>query len=234
MNSEWWIEKMLIKRKNKKGFTLLEVLISIGILATMMLSVTQITDGILSKKERNDERMSLHHSVVITVTKIKDDLNMAFLADSKFQGKNAVYKSGFLGAEDSMNFSTMSNVHFHKNKAETDQNHVGYFIEKNDRGYFDLKRRQTDYLLDDLEKGGESFILLRDVSEFELEYYDSNKKDWQQKWDTGSASAAGKLPQIVKVKFTKMGEEEADERDRKEHYYEFLVEVPMYNTKISF
>src|SRR3989339_994656 len=172
---------MFIKSHNlaHKGFTLLEIVIAMSILAVMMVSITQLTGSILVKKDRNEIRMQLQHQITVAITKITDDLHMAFLADSKFQGKDQKYKTGFVGKEDGVNFSTMSQVHFVKNKADTEQVAVGYFLEKNEADTFVLKRRQTDRLPEKLDVGGQAFALLRDVSQFSLEYFDANKKEWQ-------------------------------------------------------
>ncbi|MBU1917006.1 prepilin-type N-terminal cleavage/methylation domain-containing protein [bacterium] len=226
-------------RQPNAGFTMIEIIIAIGILAAMMVSVTEFTTNILNRKVKNDDRMQMHHTVSVAVNKITDDLRMAFIVDSKFQGKDSVYKTGFIGEESRMDFSTMSNVHFIKNKKDTDQIHVGYVAEKNEKGHLDLKRRQTDYLEDKINEGGHSLLLIKNMSQFALEYYDSNKEEWKKKWDTESISAAGKLPQIVKIKVgvLQIFDEETEKepkKEPKEHYYEFLAEIPMYNTKISF
>jgi len=199
-----------------------------------MVSVTEFTTNMLGRKVKNDDRMQMHHTVSVAVNKITDDLRMAFIVDSKFQGKGSVYKTGFIGEETRMDFSTMSNVHFIKNKKDTDQVHVGYIAKKNAKGHLDLKRRQTDYLEDKINEGGQSQLLIKNMSQFALEYYDSNKEEWKKKWDTESISAAGKLPQIVKIKLGVLQFFDDTEKEPKEHYYEFLAEIPMYKTKISF
>jgi len=221
--------------KNTHGFTLLEIIIAIGILAAMTMTMTDITTGIMFSKKRAEQRNETRHGVAIALSKISDDLKMAFQADKKFDGKDKSYKTGFVADTNKMNFSTMSNVHFVKNNRDTDQIHVGYFLVKNNEGNTDLVRRNTNHLTDDLEEGGQGFVLINDVKDFDLEYFDGNKKEWQDKWDTESISSAGKLPQIVKVKITVYGEPLLDDEDRrKEYFYELHVPIEMYNKKVSF
>lgn len=221
--------------KNRKGFTLLEIIIAIGILAGMTMTMTDVTTGIMYSRKRAEERNESRHAVAIALSKISDDIKMAFQADKKFDGSEKYYKTGFIADSNKLNFSTMSNVHYVKNHKDTVQVQVGYSLSKNEEGGTDLIRRHTDHLTDDMESGGLNFVLIKDVKDFELEFYDANKKDWKTKWDTDSVSSAGKLPQIVKVKLTVYGEPELTDEDRKkEYYYEMQIPIEMYNKKVSF
>jgi len=221
---------------NNKAFTLIEVLIATTILAAMAVSMSQVMGGIVDTKNKSSSINERHHVVQLTIDKIKTDLRLAFIADSKFDGSDKKFITGFKGEAEAINFSTMSNLHFMKNKKESDQVHVGYLLEKNDSGYYNLSRRKTDYLLDDLEKGGKSFALLSNVKEVKFEFYDSNKEEWKKEWDTGSVSYAGRLPKTVKVTLTLenvLNPDEDNER-KEEAVYEFQVPIALYKTQISF
>jgi len=224
-----------MKDNRQSGFTLLEIIIATGLLAMMSISMMGMTDNIITRRERASTRNNVRHGVAIAMTKMTDDLRTAFQSDSKYFGQDKYYQTGFVGDANTLNFSTMSNVHFIKNKADTDQVQVGYSTNKNDQGNLDLIRRQTNTLTDDLEKGGQSFVLMKNIKEIEFAYYDSNKKDWKEKWNTASASSQGRLPQIVKIKMTVFGEPElSDEDTLKEYSYEIHVPIEMYKAKLSF
>lgn len=221
--------------KNNKAFTLIELIIAIGFLATIALSVAGMTGNIVEKKDRVEKQVQRRHTLSIALSKMTDDIKMAFLAESTFQGKNSAYLTGFYADESSLNFSTMSNVHYIKNHHDTTQIQVGYTLVKNDNREFDLVRRQTDFLTDDLKTGGQSFILVKDVQKMVLSYYDANKAAWQKEWDTESISYAGRLPKMVKIQLTVLGEALSEEDDEQPEYnYELVVPVEMYAAKISF
>lgn len=221
--------------KNNKAFTLIELIIAIGFLAIIALSVAGMTGNIVEKKDRVEKQVQRRHTLSIVLSKMMDDIKMAFLAESTFQGKNSAYLTGFYADESSLNFSTMSNVHYIKNHHDTTQIQVGYTLVKNDNLEFDLVRRQTDFLTDDLKTGGQSFILIKDVQKMTLSYYDANKGAWQKEWDTESISYAGRLPKMVKIQLTVLGEALSEEDDEQPEYnYELVVPVEMYAAKISF
>lgn len=219
---------------NAAGFTMLEIIIAISILAAMVLTMTQITNGIVKTNDDvtalNDQR----HSVVLALSKISDDIRMAFLVDKKYYGTDQCFFTGFVGTSTSLNFSTLSNVHYVKNRRDTDQIQVGYSLISGEDGYSNLMRRQTDYLTDKLETGGNSFVLLDHVKEVRFEYYDANKKSWEQSLDTGSVSSAGTLPSMVRVYLTVVGSPISEDSDtREEMSYQLQVPIELYAIKIG-
>lgn len=226
---------MMIRSSNQKGFTLIEVVIAVGILAVMMMMVSSTLSNVLKLKSRAERRAEVRHVLYVAMGKITDDLGMAFMADTTLQGKDSYYLTSFSGEENKMNFTTMSNLHFVKNAKDTDQVRVVYELIKNENGGTDLARRQTDHLVPNPDKGGQRYLLIPNVKTFELQYYDSNKKEWEQKWDTDSISSAGRLPQMVKVKIEISDQEDEDNEDSARSYvYESAIAVPLYKNKLNF
>ena len=63
----------------KKGFTLLEVLVSIAILAIIMILVQATTSQIFNAKERVEKRDALWQAGRVAMGKLSDDLQLSFL-----------------------------------------------------------------------------------------------------------------------------------------------------------
>jgi type II secretion system protein J len=221
--------------KGQSGFTLIEVVVSVGILATMSVLISSTMTNVIHLKVLAEHRAELRHVLTVTMAKLADDLGMAFLADVSLQGKEAYYLTSFIGEENKLNFSTMSNIHYVKNGKDTDQVRVAYELSKNADGGEDLTRRQTDHLVDNPDKGGRRFILLKNVKAFTLQYYDSNKKEWQPRWDNDSISYAGRLPRMVKVNLTVVDQEDDEnEESVREYVSEVVLPVPLYKDKLNF
>lgn len=220
---------------NQKGFSLLEILIALAIFVVMAVMMSQALYRILLSKDNIEESAEFYRTVTVGLQKIYDDLNMAFLANRSFFGQDQYYATGFVGDKESLNFSTSSHIHFVTDLKDTDQVIVGYSLKKNEEGSTDLVRRETLHLVDNLEKGGKSFILIPKIKSLELEYYNLSKKDWDTKWDTNTISYANQLPNRVRVKLEVYGllQDEAGE-DRETHFFEFIAPVPMHNRMIDF
>jgi hypothetical protein len=224
--------------RSNKGFTLFEVLITTGILAWMTSLMSGTMDAVFTNKNVTTARAEIFHGITLALGKVTDDLAMAFHTDATFHGAAKSQATGFAGDVAKLNFSTMSHVHFVKNKKDTDQVVVGYYLEKGEGDLYNLMRSETDTLSSKVTETGRAFILLPNVSSFELEYYDANKKQYVQQWDTDSVSSGGRLPQIVKLKLTVIlapegVDEEKETEEPETYYFESEIPVRMYE-KISF
>jgi len=227
------------KNKNQNsGFSLIEVLISVGILVVMMLMLTKAFQGVLRSQDNIKKSGDHYQTIYGGLLKLYNDFHMAFLANTAFHGQDNSYLTAFIASEEKVDFSTMSHIHFIKNRVDTDQIHVGYLLRKNeDNDTFDLVRRETDYLRKDIDKGGESFVLIPDLKTLSFEYYDADKESWKNLWDTESISFVGRLPQKVRIKlevYRPFFLETKEEEEREVDLFEFMIPVAMYANQLNF
>lgn len=221
-------------RNAQSGFSLIELLIAIGIFAALAVTIAEVMANVYASKGELERRADLNHTVEIGLAKIYDDINMAFLSDPTFHGKETAQVSAFVGDTATLDFTTTSHVHYIKNYRDSDQVDVGYRVESDRDGRPNLLRRETDFLQSKVNEGGRSFILIPGVESFVLEYYDANQKSWKGEWDTNSVEFAGSLPQRVRVKLTVLGEPEGEDEKERKYEYEIIVPLEMAGQKISF
>lgn len=220
---------------NEKGFTLIEILIAVGILVGMSLFLYGTMGRALEGREKIERRNMIYQSVRVGLGKMVDDLTQAFVANKVLEGVGSKYLSGMKGTENELNFSSFSHYHYMEDAKDADQVTVGYFLKKNSRGGFDLYRRESQRLSDRLDEGGDSYILIEDVKDFALSYYDSNKKEWESIWDTSSVSSLGRLPQAVKVSITALEfVDEDDEEPLGEYPFQTMARIELFKSEIKF
>ncbi len=223
--------------KHQKGFTLIEVLVGVGILSIMCLLIFSTMNRVLNSKNRVENRDGLLHEVRIGLTKMTEDLSQAFVTNKAMNGPlgKEVFISGMKGGEDHLDFTTMGHFHYLKGTKDTDQAVIGYTLQKNDHGLYDLMRRETGRLSEKLDEGGISFALIEDVKSLKLTYYDSNKKDWVSEWDSNQESVLGRLPMIIKIELTVAELKDDDSHDiAKEYEFMTATNVEMYKNAIEF
>lgn len=219
---------------NKKGFSLIEVMISVAILAAIGLMLNSLLSGTLTSKSRVEKRDELLHAARIGITKITEDLSQAFLASAPLKGKESTYATGLKGNETQVDFSTLSHFHYQKNAKDTDQVTVGYRLESDQDGLSRLYRRQTPRLSDKIDREGVEFSILENVKVFKLSYYDASKEEWVQEWDTESISTQRKLPMAIKIELTLVDVDESGEGQDKEHVFSTVAAIDLYKNEISF
>lgn len=220
---------------NQSGMTLIEILISLSLMAVMFLMMNETMNDISWSRNKVQNQSEENHTLYVAFSLLYDDINMAFLADESFEGKTNPQVTGFIGGSEKLYFSTLSGKHFVKDRKDTDTHNVGFFLRDNSDGTKSLMRSSSPSLSDDLEKELPGFEVLARVKTLNLEYYDSNKKDWQSQWDTNKTAYAGRLPEMVKVSLEIYGQPVSDDSDEKiESSYEWIMPIEMFKTKISF
>ncbi len=205
-------QAFFVKRPVRVGMTMIEVMISVALLAAVMAFAWSS----FSTASRNTERMQdineRLHGVEQAVNRIVRDMSTAFMTvhgidESQTEER---YKTGFLGTNDRVDFTSMGYVRMFRDEKVGDQSEISYFLKemRNDEGEYEqyLVRREQAPINDEFEKGGTIIPLLDHVRTFKLQYWDDSKADrtvgddgWIDEWDTETTEFEKRLPSRVKI-----------------------------------
>ncbi len=199
------------------GLTIIEVLMAVTVLS--MVSITIWTATSQTSRTR-DAVMSAHdrlHQVRVAFDFLTRDLTSAFL--SKHRATNmpthdTIFIGEDHGSEDQLDFAAFTHQRRYLDVDESDQCEVGYFLEDDpdERDKKNLIRRESPVLDDKALEGGQYLVVLKDVVEFDLEYFDFPMNEWQKEWDTTQATGEmNVLPHQVRITLVvhnRRGEEE--------------------------
>jgi type II secretion system protein J len=216
------------------GFTLLEVMIAMTILAMMSLLLYTSMSSTMSGKEDTEKKDNMNHSVALAFNKISNDLQMAFLLPGPdFLGTDGTRKTVFKGTEDKMDFASFSHVRYLKDAPEADFGEVGYSLEdnKDDEGGGKLLMRREAKVLDDKpDEGGTLEPLVEGVKEIHFSYFDTKKNDWLKSWDSSQLENSNQLPRAVKIEI------KVQDPSSEEDVYSFstIAEIRLNNGPINF
>lgn len=194
------------------GMTLIEVMIAVAILAAVMGLGWGSYATAVNHQQRMQEINERLHGVEQAVNRIVRDMSTAFITthgDDESQTE-VRYKTGFLGDENRVDFTSMGYVRMFRNEKVGDQSEISYYVKdmRNEDGELVdyLVRREQAPINDDFEKGGTILPLLEGVLSFRLEYWDDTKADvsvgsdgWVESWDTEHSDYKGRLPSRVKI-----------------------------------
>ncbi|MDO8527622.1 MAG: type II secretion system protein GspJ [Deltaproteobacteria bacterium] len=208
--------RILQKFKSSRGFTLIEVLVAVGLISVIMVLIWQATGQTLKAKQRIEKRNEVYHNARVSVDKMVQDISMAFLLSGPSQlGQrqgSPQLKTVFKGEEDSLFFDSLSHLRLFQESKESDSAEVGYKLENDPDGRDTkmLMRRESKWIDDKPEEGGVWFPLSYGVKNLKLEYYDAKKGEWQSSWNTDSDTGP-KLPRAVKIKIAFENPDNKDE-----------------------
>ncbi|MBU3910995.1 MAG: prepilin-type N-terminal cleavage/methylation domain-containing protein [Candidatus Omnitrophica bacterium] len=165
----------------RQGFTLVETLIALAILAMVVASTFTIFKSSSSSWQKGETRSERYHNARVAIGRISAEIAQAVLNEND--------QSRFIGQKDEVGFlsfvSTSSGIF---ELAE-----IEYWFDKNQKVLMRNEDVDPDY---DFSTQDYSDILAEGVSELEFSYYDGIK--WEDSWD--SDLTEGMLPKAVKVK----------------------------------
>jgi general secretion pathway protein J len=195
------------RRSRSRGLTLLEVLVSVGILALVVTLVYGAFDGMQRTRvgiERIDDR---YHQGRQALARMSLELQSAFLSLHQSQLLAAQVRTTMFvgtdqGTQDRIDFTSFSHKRLMRNVHESDQNELSYFVQRDpdhpDKS--DLLRREQREIDLDPQHGGVVNVLCEDVTVFDLQYLDNTTDTWLDAWDSSQVAGPQYLRQPFQVR----------------------------------
>lgn len=200
-----------MKKFNSKGFTLIEVLITLSILSTITVLTTQAIQHAIKAKAKLTDQLDEVSKVRDALKIIEKDINLAYHyrdIETEFaetlkslqkkpptptepqpesQEPRVDPTTKFMGEDSKVNFPTMNSSRLMKGTLEAEYIEIGYYVAscKNlstGESTDCLWRRRASIVDEDVEKGGEAVVLLENIQEFKLRYIGKGKQDWVNDW----------------------------------------------------
>jgi general secretion pathway protein J len=194
----------------KRGFTLLEIILAVSVLALVGTMIYGGFSQTALNKARVEEDVDHSRIVHMALERMARELTMAFVSTHVNPSLDLrVVETAFIGRDngkdDRIDFTSFSHRRLYRDARESDQNEISYFVTEHpdEPGMEVLARREQNRIDDDPRRGGKSQILVENVEEFNLEYFDPLLTDWVQTWDTIDVLAQpNRLPTQVRIRLT--------------------------------
>jgi general secretion pathway protein J len=182
-----------------RGFTLVEVLIAMGItaaMAAMTIGSLRSIDRAAEVAREQDERYA---AARVALRRMAHELSMAFLSRNYDDKRYRDPVTLFVGREDEVLFTTMGHTRLYRDARESDQAVVEYRLDSDpDRpGERALFRREKTRLDDEPDRGGRTDLVADRIVSLRLAYWHPKRKDWTREWRTTSTEF--ELPPRVRI-----------------------------------
>lgn len=193
------------RRHRQGGFSLLEAVVAIAILGFITMASWITFDGIVKLRDASDSTADAFASARIALGRISRELGMVFLThnpnldgEPRFQ---TVFRAVNDEAGDTLHFATFSHNRLYRESVEADTTEISYFVEDDDEapGLKVLLHREAPRIDGLPEEGGPVEVLARRVQSFQLRFYDKDKDEWKEEWDSEKAEFRLRIPRAIEV-----------------------------------
>ncbi|GEM_PF-2033383 len=221
---------------NTRGFSLIEVLIAITLVAVISIMIWQSMGTTVRSKERTEHRDRVFRTASMAIEKISQDLSMAVMFSnvellgvsvSGEQQSKVVFIGTNQGDQDRIIFDSFSHVRYLKDSKESDLAEITYWLEPDTErsGQYLLKKREVSpptaqperpvesHGKKKIEKGENVMTLLEGVLELNFRYYNPQKADYVDDWDSTKADFVGRLPKAVEISLKVQDPEDEDHEE---------------------
>ena len=177
---------------NKKGFTIIEVLVTLIILSMIaMISSNILQSSLISEKESSERLSSMTEPSLASSSVRRDIRQIANVSIKDFYG-NKLYGT-FISDMNKENLMFTTKVKSFSNEVSP-LKRVEYVIE--DKNFIRKQYYSSNpYTLDSYNKS----ILIKNIDNFKMSFLDSNK--WYQSWPVNKITSK-KIPTLIKIEFS--------------------------------
>lgn len=186
----------------RAGFTLLEVIVSLGILAVIGTITFETLASALDTRDVLEHEDEANQSARVALDRLRRDLRLAYLTSNttavntyvtQFIGKN--------GDPDSLWFTSLAHHRMYRESRECDQTEITYWTEDDPTmsGAKVLLRREAPRIDNEPEKGGLIAPVAYRLKDVNFRFINPKTNTWLEEWDSTGVDQANMLPRAVQI-----------------------------------
>jgi general secretion pathway protein J len=197
----------------QRGFTLLEVMIAVGVLALIGTLTYKSFDSAYDLKRRVETAEDRDQTVRGALDRIGREVSMTFLSEhydrKRFRERPTFFRLKDGRREAILTVTSFAHQRLHVDAKESDQAVFEYRLERDDAGRTSLFRRVKAQIDEEPDRGGAKAVLAEDVLRFTVQAWDPRDREWRDEWDSNSPQRTGGalVPPRVRVAITVIDEQ---------------------------
>lgn len=191
---------------SEAGFTLIEVILTMGILLSLTIVATNVIKNSIDMRTDLSIQINTNHRLINAMDRLTNDLEHAFIVSRKRpEGFNPQRRTKTLfrikpGERSELAFTTLSRLNITKNSGESDQTFVFYELRQDDEtGRTNLYRGEADVLPENFSEVKATTMIAKDIKVFDIKGW--NGTDFSKNsWNSDSSSQRDLLPKMVSIR----------------------------------
>ncbi len=189
--------------RNKSGFTLVEVMISVAILALIVSMLYIAFASSVKTMETGTEGGEIFRKAGVVLNRMAQEISCARLPSKEEEASTQYAFIGEDKTEDGVPQDTLTFIStaLPLQGPSRGIKQVGYYIapdSETDKLALFMQEDTTPALVNSPENAAKGMLLAEGIEGLDLTYYDSQGREWKR-WDTTTPVFAKKLPQLVRI-----------------------------------
>jgi general secretion pathway protein J len=200
-----------------RGFTLIEVITAIGITAFIGVVIGVTFSTTIANKDVIEGQAERYRMLRAAMSRMSREIGAAYVSDryDSRRYRDAFDRpTNFVGTREKLMFTSLAHQRLYADAKESDQMVVEYQVKRSPdpkaKDRQDLLRREKTTLEERMERGGTEDILFEGIKKLEFQYWNSERKQWEDEWDTRRSERRTILPTRVKMTITAVDENGKD------------------------
>ncbi len=180
------------------GFTLLEVVVSIGILVVILTIIYGAFNSSMKAFTAMENRGDAYGQARLVLNRMSEEIASIYFSTSEKSN------TGLLGEDrdeydlpaDSLHFTSLSHVRWVRDSKESELSEIGYYLETDRETETSFLFRREDWNVDGtLEEGGMALELAEGIDGLNFRYHDG--EEWVDDWDSEARKGLPKAIEVV-------------------------------------
>lgn len=216
------------------GFTLLEVVVALGVLAIIAMLSFEAVSGSLRARDFMEGQEAFDRSANTALDKLDRQLSLAYMTSNT--SAVATYRTVFVGKDqddmDAVWFASMGHQRRIRDSRECDQTEITFWTEDDPEveGASVLLMREAQRIDEKPDEGGGILPLAHGVKRFDLRYLDAKTGEWTDAWDSTGADQPNRLPRAVQIVLVLLAPDPDDPEELAPHTFVHTVELAFSET----
>jgi len=197
----------------RRGFTLLEVMIAVAVMAMIGGLTWKSFDGAYGLKQRVEQAEDRDQTVRGALDRIAREVSMTFLSEhydrKRFRERPTFFRLKDGRREAVLTVTAFAHQRLHVDAKESDEGVFEYKLDLDEGGKRSLFRRVKPLIDEEPDRGGERAVLAEDVVRFSVQAWDPKDREWRDEWDSNSPQRTGGalVPPRVRIAITVLDEQ---------------------------
>jgi general secretion pathway protein J len=192
----------------RRGFTLMEVMIAIAVLAMIGAVTYKSFDAANDLKSRVEKAEDRDQAVRGALNRIAKEVSMTFLSEhydkKRFRERPTFFRLKDGRGEADLAVTSFAHERLSIDAKESDQAIFQYKLERQDDGTNAITRRVNPIIDEDWQRGGATAVLCDNVLKFSVEAWEPKTREWRPEWDSNSIQRTNSIliPPRVRIAIT--------------------------------